>query len=412
VRYSKLPAASIAASKAAETTTFLIMALSPADEKCFSSHRSDRALRWSRWSNLLFNHKPGPVGANVDPLGLLPGRVLPEPFPAVLVVVDAMAGDVTAGTVGTSVDVPAVGKTPIVGTAAAELTPRLPISKDPSGIPVRAAPPGVVGDVDVGVDDEATLLEPEPHIPDNPDVSSSPEVVDIPDVADIPGDIDVAAVAGVVVPTVIPPPSKLAVDPNIPDGEVPKVEHVVPLLGIVMVPVTVGAGLTPGDAISVAPRGMPVGDTVEPVPKPSGEVASIVGVGVAMPLTCAMAALQATSAGRIAAINENLIGILRLKTPPPRRTSTSISFATVSIGARLSDIGQSPVVIHAVSEKSAAADVQVFVQRLVQPLLFCVEPRKPLLLRFVRWRIWRKVFGSRLNLNDRSLRRKRGCQTC
>jgi hypothetical protein len=27
------------------------------------------------------------------------------------------------------------------------------------------------------------------------------------------------------------------VDPNIPDGEVPKVEHVVPLLGIAIVPV-------------------------------------------------------------------------------------------------------------------------------------------------------------------------------
>src|SRR5712671_239584 len=102
-----------------------------------------------------------------------------------------------------------------------------------------------------------------------------------------------------------PPPSKLAVDPNIDDGEVPKVEHGVTPLGIAMVPVTVGAGLTPGDAISVEPRGMPVWDTAEPVPKPSGEVVPIVGVGLAMPLTCAVAALQTTSAGRIAPINEN-----------------------------------------------------------------------------------------------------------
>jgi hypothetical protein len=81
-----------------------------------------------------------------------------------------------------------------------------------------------VGDVDVGDDDEAMLLEPEPHIPDNPDVSSIPEDVDTPDVAeiavdvDIPDDIDapdgatppdVAAVPGVVVPFAnpIPPPS-------------------------------------------------------------------------------------------------------------------------------------------------------------------------------------------------------------
>jgi hypothetical protein len=164
---------------------------------------------------------------------------------------------------------------------------------------------------DVGVDDEVTLLEPEPHIPDDPDVSSIPEVVDVPDVADVPDEVDipdVAAEAGAAVPTAIPPPSKLAVDPNIDDGEVPKVEHVVPLPGIAMVPVTpVGAGLTPGDAISVEPKGMPVGETAEPVPNPSGDVAPRLGVGLAIPLTCAMAALQIRSAG-IAAINDHLIG--------------------------------------------------------------------------------------------------------
>jgi hypothetical protein len=98
----------------------------------------------------------------------------------------------------------------MVGTAAAELTPRLPISVDPMGIPVRALPPGAVGDVDVGVDDAAMLPAPEPHIPDIPEVSSIPDVVDIPDVAGIPDDGDipgVAAVAGVAVPMAIPPPS-------------------------------------------------------------------------------------------------------------------------------------------------------------------------------------------------------------
>jgi hypothetical protein len=222
------------------------------------------------------------------------------------------------GIVGTNGAVPRAGNTLIVGTAAAELTPRLPISIDPNGIPVRAPPPGVVGDVDVGVDDEAILLEPEPHIPDNPDVSSVPEVADIPDVADVPDDIDVAAVAGVAVPTAVPPPSKLAVDPNIPDGEVPAVEHVVPLLGIAIVPVEgVGSGLTPGEAISVAPIGIPVGETAEPVAMPSGEVAPMVGVGLAIPLTCARAALQMRSAGSTAAINEILIGVLRSQTASP-----------------------------------------------------------------------------------------------
>ena len=208
------------------------------------------------------------------------------------------------GMVGTTAVGPAkptLGDTLSVGTAAEELTPRFPISVDPNGIPVRATPPGAIGDVDVGVDDEAMLLEPEPHIPDKPEVSSIPEVVDVPDVAEIADDVDspgevvipdVAAVAGAVLPIAIPPPSKLVVDPNIDDGAVPMVEHVVPLLGIAIVPVaSPGAGLTPGDAISVEPSGIPVGETDEPVPIPSGEVAPRLGVGLAIPLTCAIAEL-------------------------------------------------------------------------------------------------------------------------
>jgi hypothetical protein len=108
--------------------------------------------------------------------------------------------------------VPTTGNTFGTGTAGVELTPRLPISKDPSGSPVRAPPPGVVGDVDVGVDDAATLLEPEPHIPDIPEVSSVPGVVgvdiaenvDIPGIATVPGSV---AVAGAEAPTAVPPPS-------------------------------------------------------------------------------------------------------------------------------------------------------------------------------------------------------------
>jgi hypothetical protein len=129
-----------------------------------------------------------------------------------LVVVDeTIGGEVTVGIAGIGPTAVTVGNTLIVGTAAGELTPRLPISMEPNGIPVRAAPPGVVGDV--GVDDAAMLLEPEPHIPDNPDVSSIPEVVDMPDVADIPDDVDmtddvdIPGVAAVEVPIAIPPPS-------------------------------------------------------------------------------------------------------------------------------------------------------------------------------------------------------------
>jgi hypothetical protein len=225
--------------------------------------------------------------------------VLPMVVGALAVDVD---GGVTVGMVGTKAlgpTVPTMGDTPSVGTAAAEPTPRLLISIEPSGIPVRATPPGVVGDVDVGVDDEAMLLEPEPHIPDIPAVSSVPEVVDTPDVPMISDEVDipdvdapdiavvpdiaappaVVEVAGAPVP--IPPPSKLAVDPNIDDGEVPTVEHAEPLvvLGIEMVPATpVGAGLSPAEVISVEPSGIPVGPTDVPGLTPSGEVAPSVGV--------------------------------------------------------------------------------------------------------------------------------------
>ena len=95
-----------------------------------------------------------------------------------------------------------------------------------------------------------------------------------------------------------------------------------PLLGIAIVPVELaGSGLTPGDAISVAPIGIPVGETDEPDVMPSGEVAPIVGVGAAIPETCALATLQTKSAGTTAAINKDLIGILRLQTASPRQES-------------------------------------------------------------------------------------------
>jgi hypothetical protein len=172
-------------------------------------------------------------------------------------------------------------------------------------MPVGATLPVAVGDV--GVDDAAILLEPEPHIPDNPDVSGVPEVVDTPDdiELDVPGmamSPDVAAVAGAAAPAAVPPPSKLAVDPNVSEGEVPMVEHVVPLLGMEIVPVTppVGAGLTPGDAISVAPRGIPVPPTGAPGLLPSGEVMPSAGVGATVP-TCAKAGPQPSKADVIVA---------------------------------------------------------------------------------------------------------------
>ena len=133
-----------------------------------------------------------------------------------------VAGEVvgeTVGIVGTTElgpMVPTVGNTLGTGTGGVEPTPRLPISKDPNGIPVRAPPPGTAGDVEVGMDDEAMLLEPEPHIPDVPDVSSVPDDIGISNVTEVADEVDVpefavvpefAAVAGAALPDAVPPPS-------------------------------------------------------------------------------------------------------------------------------------------------------------------------------------------------------------
>ena len=267
-------------------------------------------------------------------------------------------GSIGADEIGPSV--PIKGDTPGNGTGGVELTPRLASSNDPNGIPVRATPPGTVGIIDVGLDDAAMLFEPEPHIPDIPDVSSTPAEPVVTGIADVTGVVDavvvpdmavapeLVAVAGAAVPTDVPPPSKLAVDPNICEGGVATVGHVVlaVVVEIVIVPVTpAGTGLTPREVISVEPSGIPVGEPAEPVATPSGEVGPIVGVGLTVPSncpsTCAIATLPTNSAGKTAPINENLIGILRLLTALPRRAPIPIGFETIALGARLSDIDQS-----------------------------------------------------------------------
>jgi hypothetical protein len=239
-------------------------------------------------------------GIEVPETPALPAPAFPNPpLPAVPATESVHARLVDIGVLGrvgiVGIDelgptVPAMGNTFGNGTGGVELTPRLLISNDPNGIPVRSTPPGAVGDIDTGLDDAAMLFEPEPHIPDIPDVSSVPEDVDvdipgnaaIPGIAMVPGS---TALAGVEAPTAVPPPSKLADDPNISEGGVATVGHAVlpAVVGIVIVPVTpVGTGLTPADVISVAPSGIPVpvGAPDEPIAMPSGEVASIVGVGI------------------------------------------------------------------------------------------------------------------------------------
>jgi hypothetical protein len=208
------------------------------------------------------------------------------------------AESVTAGAVGNVEAM--VGVTVMVGTVAAELTPRLPISVEPIGMPVRGTPPGVVGDV--GVDDAARLPDPAPHMLWVPDVSIRADVGEMPD------DCIAIVLCGVTVPTGMPPPSKLAADPNIVDGAVPMVEHTV----LPTMPVEgSGIGLTPAEVISVAPNGMPVPPTGALGTMPSGEVAESEGVGITA-ACCAKAWLH-SSTEAVVIIRKRFMVVLRCR---------------------------------------------------------------------------------------------------
>lgn len=124
-----------------------------------------------------------------------------------------MAGNVTVGTAGATAvgsTLPEKGDTVGVGTGAAELTPRLVISVEPSGMPTGLLPELVDEDVDMGVEDELTLVEPEPHIPDMPDVSMIPDAVAIPELCSMPDVVDRAEV----VETEAEPGVPVAVEPD------------------------------------------------------------------------------------------------------------------------------------------------------------------------------------------------------
>jgi hypothetical protein len=129
------------------------------------------------------------------------------------------------------------------------------------------------------------------------------------------------------------------------------------------VPVTppVGAGLTPSDVNSVEPSGIPVVPTDPLAPIPSGEVAPSEGTAVsgssgsstwanAGPAHNRHQAVATSSngltkvffeeSGSTAAIAEKLGGVLRSRSALPRRAPMPISFAAISLGARLSSIDQ------------------------------------------------------------------------
>jgi hypothetical protein len=154
-----------------------------------------------------------------------------------------------------------------VGTTTKGLTPALPISTEPSGIPVRATLPDAVEDI-------AAVLPPEL----------------VPQITPLPGN-------EAPIPSPIPPPSYVLA-PDIPDEGLPPAEHVEPKPAIPAVPAV--SGLSPGDASSVAPKGIPVGGTDAPGITPSGEVAAMPGVGSAIPPTCEKAGENAKLLRRVA----------------------------------------------------------------------------------------------------------------
>jgi hypothetical protein len=145
------------------------------------------------------------------------------------------------------------------------LRPPLPSSVAPRGIPARATddPPMPPGDEADATDPAKELPPVEAQAPDAVPVMPPPSNTDDVDVPalDIPEPEDVPVIE-------LPPVPK-----DVCGIEPPAPEHVVaiPFVGAVGDTPDV-IGLTPGDASSVAPRGVFVGVTGEPAPMPSGDV--------------------------------------------------------------------------------------------------------------------------------------------
>jgi hypothetical protein len=172
------------------------------------------------------------------------------------------------------------------GAGSSGLTPALPISVAPSGmVPIPRVDPAVVPETNgFCVPDTVLLNGTELHGPEMP---------------------------------VFPPPSKVEVDPTIPEPLIPGVA--LPVIPGVALPVTEipfvpqraapvvppsGAGLRPPGLSSVEPKGMPTWPT-DPVP-PSGDVMPIPGA-VPMGATCARTGAAPSNSIAVAIESRHLI---------------------------------------------------------------------------------------------------------
>jgi hypothetical protein len=187
----------------------------------------------------------------------------------VLLKVGTGADGLSAGAIGLGVRVGADGL--IVGTMGGGLRPAPLSSVEPRGIPT--APPGDVEPIALG--DEA-------------------------DAAEFPNKLPLVVQPLDVVPPV-PPPSYTELEPDMPVVE-PMLEPVEPHVLASTGDAPDVVGLTPGDASSVAPRGIPTGPTLAPGPMPSGDV-----IPSGDPVACARAEPQPSSAATTVAHARRLI---------------------------------------------------------------------------------------------------------
>jgi hypothetical protein len=214
--------------------------------------------------------------------------------------------------------IPVVGDMPVVpsvdddalgvGTTINGLTPALPISTEPNGIPVRTAPEGDGDDIAEDDDDTVPLVPQIAAVPVLLD-TGIPMSVPVPMVVPVPTGAPIP-VLNSLVPTPKPPPSKTLLVPVPSVAARAIAEHVLPKPGKVIGPVVAGA--SPGEASSVAPMGIPVGATGEPGVMPSGEVALMPGVGMPAPPTCANTGVPPNRADSIAEINTRRVMIFIL----------------------------------------------------------------------------------------------------
>jgi hypothetical protein len=199
------------------------------------------------------DQQPGTIVVPPEPdlacLVVVPSGNVPVTVHGGVAVIDGGLAIVDSGAVVEG----AMGDTNIVETGGGGLSPALPISVAPNGMPAR--PACNVGRV--GIDEPAL---PAPALP--------------------------VAVHAFDPAPAMPPPSKRGVAVCDVDPAAPE-QPSMPM-------VASGAGLVPGAVISVAPSGMPVGPTGEPDPMARGDVA--LSGEVPIPLTCARVEPQPRSA--------------------------------------------------------------------------------------------------------------------